>query len=353
MGVRFTIISGPSSGRQVELDKPGIVRIGRTSEAGFATQDSFMSRIHFELEWDGTHCLIRDLNSRNGTQVNGTNLVGTVTVRNNDRILAGQTELVADCKENIIVPSHTDRIPSYVAPKNIDVAPPVFMQRIHEHAVKSKQSVFTGYEPQASVVGQTSVAPVDLFQFLRNQSSQLFAILDAARDPMILELLQQSEIQFQSLYDGEKGDELAAYAPYLVQLPVESPVLERLVHGGWGKAWGVYLTCNEPFDVVRKHMRHFLFVQAEDGRKLYFRFYDPRVLRNTLPLFDPEEATRFFGQLGCYLLEGKDPAFLLRFTNGIAGIEHNELPLLDRAAQLNLMSPATHISTETTAHKQD
>src|SRR5262249_39807517 len=115
--------------------------------------------------------------------------------------------------------------------------------------------------------------------YLRHQPEPLFAILDAARDPRILALLVNSKEERPSLYEGAQGDRLAAVAAYLVQLPSASRFLDTLVQEGWGKSWGIYLTCNQPFKEVRKHFRRFLLVKTEEGKELYFRFYDPRVLR--------------------------------------------------------------------------
>jgi hypothetical protein len=98
-------------------------------------------------------------------------------------------------------------------------------------------------------------------------------------------------------------------------LPVESTLLTRLVHEGWGKSWGLYLTSDRQFDDVRKHFRHFLIVSTEDRRELYFRFYDPRVLRTFLPTCTPDETDVFFGSVSRFLLEGEDSESLLVFTN--------------------------------------
>ncbi len=49
-------------------------------------------------------------------------------------------------------------------------------------------------------------------------SLQLYAILDAARDTRIYSRLAESELEVASLFRGEKAQELAAVAPYLVSL---------------------------------------------------------------------------------------------------------------------------------------
>jgi len=55
-------------------------------------------------------------------------------------------------------------------------------------------------------------------------------------------------------------------------------------------------------------------VQTEDGRELYFRFYDPRVLRIFLPTCNAEEAATFFGPVRQFLVEAQDAETLLQFS---------------------------------------
>jgi hypothetical protein len=155
----------------------------------------------------------------------------------------------------------------------------------------------------------------------------LFALLDAARDPKVLELLRGSGEENQSLYEGPKGEELADWAPYVVRLPAPSRLLEALVREGWGKSWGSYFTSRKALAEVRKHFRHFLMVKLADGRDAYFRFYDPRVLRVYLPSCNAAEAAQFFGPVRCYLMEAKGPETLLRFVDNGRGAGREAFPL--------------------------
>jgi hypothetical protein len=55
-------------------------------------------------------------------------------------------------------------------------------------------------------------------------------------------------------------------------------------------------------------------VKTEEGEELYFRFYDPRVLRIFLPTCDREQLKDFFGPVDYYLCEDEDPAYGLVFS---------------------------------------
>jgi hypothetical protein len=146
------------------------------------------------------------------------------------------------------------------------------------------------------------------------RGSPLFAVLDAARDPLVLARLLGCGERYQSLYEGPRADRLADVAPYLVALPVGTPFLETLVRDGWGKSWGIYLACERPFEELRHHLRRFLTVETEASKKLLFRFYDPRVLRVFLPVCTPGEREEFFGPVTEFLMEGIDEPPLLIFS---------------------------------------
>lgn len=166
-----------------------------------------------------------------------------------------------------------------------------------------------------------------LLDILRGRPVTLFAVLDAAREPRVPALLAASGEPHQSLYEGAKGDELADVAPYLVQLSKESPLLETLARDGWGRSWGVFIESDQPFKEVRRQLRRFLMVESEDGRELYFRFYDPRVLRVFLDACSPREAVEFLGPVGAYLVESEDGASLLRYGKEPQGVRQEPIAL--------------------------
>ena len=81
------------------------------------------------------------------------------------------------------------------------------------------------------------------------------------------------------------------------------------------------------FKEVRKHFRQFLMAKLPDGKQVYFRFYDPRVLRLYLPTCTPEEINQFFGPVKYYLTEDEKPGTLLRFSDAGRGVGLRKFPL--------------------------
>ena len=107
---------------------------------------------------------------------------------------------------------------------------------------------------------------------------------------------------------------LEAYAPYLVRLPGDSRLLEALIAQGWGKHWGIFVVSATDFKTLRKHFRTFLMVNSPEGDRLYFRYYDPRVLRVYLPTCNAEETNFVFGLVAAYLCEGECTGYAVGFS---------------------------------------
>ena len=93
-----------------------------------------------------------------------------------------------------------------------------------------------------------------------------------------------------------------------------------MLETGWGNSWGIFLATSVDLATLRQHLRRFLMVKAEtDDKDLYFRFYDPRVLRVFLPTCIPEETTEFFGPIRRFLIENEQSNGLLEFTGDQTG----------------------------------
>lgn len=89
----LTVIQGPDKGRQFRLSTGLPQLLGRSSEALPCT-DTTMSRRHAELTPDDGEWWIRDLNSQNGTYVNGVKIGERTKLRVGDQVRTGSTLLV-------------------------------------------------------------------------------------------------------------------------------------------------------------------------------------------------------------------------------------------------------------------
>ena len=87
------VLSGPDAGRRFPLPEGEPQLVGRSSEA-LPITDPSVSRRHAELTPDGPRWRIRDLDSHNGTFVNGKIAVDAIEIRPGDVIACGDTRLV-------------------------------------------------------------------------------------------------------------------------------------------------------------------------------------------------------------------------------------------------------------------
>jgi hypothetical protein len=261
----FTVesFSGPAVGRKFDLPENVAMTFGRTEKSRFVIpEDSHLSGAHFSLECHGEECTIRDLSSTNGTFVNGVRITEA-------EIGIGAVISAGSCAFKLCAGAEE----------------------------------WAGFSPRQKTV----------LSLLYGYAQPVFAVLDAAREDRLPAFLQAYGVEHFSLYEGESGDQLKDVAPYVALLPKTSQLLPLLMKEGWGKSWGVYFNAIDSLADIRKHLRRLLTVQNADGTSLYFRFYDPRVLRVFLPTCTPEERAEFFGPISRFVLEGEDLDHPLQF----------------------------------------
>lgn len=88
----LTVIEGPTKGKRFELPVNEPQLLGRSSEA-LPLDDQAVSRRHAELTPDHGEWWVRDLDSQNGTLVNGKVIRDRVRLRTGDTITVGHTTL--------------------------------------------------------------------------------------------------------------------------------------------------------------------------------------------------------------------------------------------------------------------
>ena len=133
-----------------------------------------------------------------------------------------------------------------------------------------------------------------------------YLLFDAAKAEQNLYRAMEMNANHASLYKGRAEEDLSGVAPYLFSVKPDSEFAAWYMAEGWGESWGVPLFANAAFEDVYKHFRKFLMVKTEDGEQLYFRFYDPRVLRIFLPTCDTEQLKDMFGPIRHYITETEE-----------------------------------------------
>lgn len=126
------------------------------------------------------------------------------------------------------------------------------------------------------------------------ERGSLFAILDACGAPAVpgkVRLLGLSRAV--SLYRGRAEEDYFDIAPYLVK--VDQELVEWIKATLGDEPWGIYLESGAEVETLRTHFRRFLTVKSPEGERMYFRFYDPRVLPKFLETCTVEELHQVFG----------------------------------------------------------
>jgi hypothetical protein len=142
----------------------------------------------------------------------------------------------------------------------------------------------------------------------------VFAILDGASAPNLVKNLYQHEPEYCCLYRGELEPDMATVAPYLVRLEAESNFTELVLGEGWGTHWGSFVVSPANLRALRDHFRAFHTVELPDQRTVLFRYYDPRVLRNFLPVCNAGELATFFGPVQKFIVEGETAESGIKFS---------------------------------------
>lgn len=184
-----------------------------------------------------------------------------------------------------------------------------------------------------------------------------YLLLDAARMDVNLEKAQELESSHSSLYEGKSRENLAGVGPFLFSCLNKSNLFQFFTQEGLGQSWGVLFYSHLPFAELYRHCRKFLLIRTEDNQELYFRFYDPRVLRIFLPTCTKEQLREFFGPIQYFLVEDEETGLVVRYwlenynlkvarmsiDDLLSDVELNELP----KNQIKTIDISTNIPVDT------
>ena len=135
---------------------------------------------------------------------------------------------------------------------------------------------------------------------------QTFALLDGAGIPQLRKRLDAANAEYLSLYRGNIDPQLLEASPFLVKLEESATLTKWILEGAWQQNWGIFALSSANMQSVLTHFRKFLTVQDPEGQKMYFRFYDPRVLRVFLPTCERGEMDSFFGPIERFVMKGDE-----------------------------------------------
>jgi DNA-binding CsgD family transcriptional regulator len=121
MGTDYFEIAGPQDRRLAGLEGERFT-VGKSENASLRLSDGGVSRLHAVVERLGSGWSIRDLDSTNGTWVNGRRIAAEHPLRNGDDIRLGETRLVFRSATNDADPAtHAGPTPPVLTPRERDV----------------------------------------------------------------------------------------------------------------------------------------------------------------------------------------------------------------------------------------
>ena len=181
--------------------------------------------------------------------------------------------------------------------------------------------------PDSSNIQTQAIRHQDLArQLFTDRKFNAYAVLDGASNPALLDHLYAAERpEFACLYRGELEPDLAECAPYLVRVEADLPFTQWVIGNCLGQNWGIFALSRADLQAMLQHLRKHNMVYDPDNRPLLFRYYDPRVLREFLPICDDGQATQFFGPVEAFFAEAEDGASHLRFDRPVAQTNEGSL----------------------------
>src|SRR5260370_32610684 len=122
-------------------------------------------------------------------------------------------------------------------------------------------------------MAKESIAESVTGHLFSEEETGVFAVLDGASIPDLLERLYDLQPEYECLYSGELEPDMAEVAPYLVTLEERSDFTNWVIDKGWGKHWGIFAVTMADIRALKRHLRTLLTVYDTAGKPMLFRFY--------------------------------------------------------------------------------
>lgn len=143
--------------------------------------------------------------------------------------------------------------------------------------------------------------------------SARYAVLDAARDYLTVGLARTVCEHHANLFAGPRARALEHVAPHLFRSDPHA-ILWEVALAPKPAYVGILIEAPLTLDELRAHLRRFLTVRRQrDGRAVYFRYYDPRILVPFLPSCTPDELAAFFGPIHAFHCQADYPSQVRSF----------------------------------------
>jgi len=162
-----------------------------------------------------------------------------------------------------------------------------------------------------------------LYETLSN-AVRLYALVDSARNPALAySAWFDHGFETWSLFGENVDPSMSSVAPHLVSIGSGKKGREFLdvwADNLWTNA-GILLATDADHRTVWEHLAELFVVGDPDGRLMYFRFYDPRILRALLPTLRGSQISEVFGPVREFVVEETAHGALGRWRAGRGEVE--------------------------------
>jgi hypothetical protein len=148
------------------------------------------------------------------------------------------------------------------------------------------------------------------------EGTHLFCLMDAVSNPHIVpHLVTALPVPSDCLFSGSAKQDLGDQTAWLADVTDDATALETLVDEGYAKGMLSFLLSPLELKPLIRHLKRFTKVRDPEGTEHFFRFYDPKVMRQYLPVFTASQRDMFFSQIICAIFEDtRDSTKLFRFA---------------------------------------
>ncbi|MCG2595104.1 DUF4123 domain-containing protein [Ramlibacter sp. XY19] len=115
--------------------------------------------------------------------------------------------------------------------------------------------------------------------------------------------------ELECLFTGDLADELADVAPYLGRVKAFEGEVPGVAEDLLKRQVGMLVVVPPApdgeaptFSQLHRHFRKFNVVYDPEGKPLFFRYYDPRVIVEVLSVLEPQQLDAFFGPIDSLVL---------------------------------------------------
>lgn len=149
-----------------------------------------------------------------------------------------------------------------------------------------------------------------------NKELNTYAIIDAAKEGSIPYFLEGMKATFGSLLQGNDAKKLAEVAPYIVLLEKCSDVSQWYMEKLYGNSVGFALKTNLGIESLTQFWARKVKTRIPGTEeKGFFRYYDPSVLREYLPILEEDnELIEFMGTTNSILVETQNHEQIFVYT---------------------------------------